>query len=222
MDADKREVLLAVAEKLFSQRGYRDVSIEDITRAAGLGIGSFYSHFKSKEELYTVILDRLEKKGAEEAERHVRKFNSPMNKLKALYRFSALGLKGNPILRGQIARERKFRYPGAEKRSARPDTLLAAIERMLDDILHEGARKRVFRTGLFQNPHRMLLAVYNSVLLDPDPRGSTELTNDVLRLIERGLRRWLRLRKRDERLDRRLLRKTSRRGDEPHAGRSGS
>jgi AcrR family transcriptional regulator len=205
--SDKRVVLLAIAEKLFSARGYRDVSIEDITREAGLGIGSFYSFFKGKEELYTEILDNLERGGAEEAERHVRKFNSPLNKLKALYRFSALGLKGNPILRGMITRDRRFLYPGTEARSSRPGTLMSTIERILDDILTVGAQKRVFRTDLFQNAKRMLLAVYNSILMEPDPQRSTELMNDVLRLIERGIRRRFRLAKRDERLDRRLLRR---------------
>ena len=204
--SDKREVLLTIAEKLFSDRGYRDVSIEDITREAGLGIGSFYSFFKGKEELYTEILDGLETRGAEEAERHVRKFNSPINKLKALYRFSVLGLKSNPILRGLITRDRQFLYPGSEARSARPSSLLSTIERMLDDILKEGAQKRVFRINLFQNPSRMLMAVYTSILTEPDPQKSTELMNDVLHLIERGIRRWFRLGKRDERLDRRLLR----------------
>jgi AcrR family transcriptional regulator len=193
---------------LFSENGYREVSVEDITRGAGLGTGSFYSFFKSKEELYSAILDRLEKKGAEEAERHVAKFNSPMNKLKALYRFSVLGLKGNPIMRGIITRDGKYTYPGAERRYAREDTLLAGIERMLDDILREGSRKRVFRAALFQNLHRLLLAVYDAVLRDPEEKTASELMNDALLLIERGIKRRLRLRKRDERLDRRLLRKT--------------
>jgi AcrR family transcriptional regulator len=208
MDADKRETILSVGERLFSLHGYREVTVEDITRGSGLGTGSFYSHFASKEELYSAIVDRLESKGMEEAERHVRKFNSPMNKLKALYRFSMLGLKGNPIILGLMRRDRKFLYPGAQERSARRDSLLARIEGLLDEILKEGARKRVFRARLFQNPRRMLLAVYNSVLMDPGEGSVTELMNDVLLLVERGLKRRLRLRKRDERLDRRLMRRS--------------
>ncbi len=206
MSVDKREILLRVGERLFSRSGYRDVTVDEITRDAGLGLGSFYSHFHSKEELYCAIIDRLETQGIEEAERHARKFNSPMNKLKALYRFSVLGLKGNPIIRGIMTRDKRFLYPGAEERISGGNTLLSAIERLLDEILREGSRKRVFRTGLFQNPRRMLLAVYNAVLFDADKRGATELMNDILLLVERGIKRRLRLRKKDERLDRRMLR----------------
>jgi AcrR family transcriptional regulator len=205
MGTDKRETLFAVGERLFSRNGYRDVSVEEIAGSAGLGTGSFYSFFRTKEELYAAILDRLEKRGAEEAERHVGKFNSPMNKLKALYRFSMLGLRHNPMVRGMITGDPRFLFPGASKRGARGNILLASIERLLDEILAEGARKRVFRTRLFQNPHRMLLAVYNSVLMDS---GEGELMNDVLLLIERGIKRRLRLRQRDERLDRRIMRKS--------------
>ena len=205
MGTDKRETLFIVGERLFSKNGYRDVSVEEIAGNAGLGTGSFYSFFRTKETLYSAILDRMEKRGAEEAERHVRKFNSPMNKLKALYRFGMLGLKQNPMIRGMITGEKKFLFPGAEKRE---NTLLASIERLLDEILAEGARKRVFRTGLFRNAHRMLLAVYNSVLLDPGEDSITELMDDVLLLIERGIKRRLRLRQRDERLDRRIMRKS--------------
>jgi AcrR family transcriptional regulator len=208
MAADKRGTLFTVGERLFSQNGYRDVSVEDIARAAGLGTGSFYSFFRTKEELYAAILDGLEKRGAEEAERHVRKFNSPLNKLKALFRFSVLGLERNPLIRGMITGDKKFLFPGAEKRGARGNLLLASIERLLDEILAEGARKRVFRTGLFQNPHRMLLAAYNAILLDPANGPLPELMNDMLLLIERGIKRRLRLRQRDERLDRRLMRRS--------------
>jgi AcrR family transcriptional regulator len=205
MTADRREILFTAAERLFSRNGYRDVSVEDITRAAGLGTGSFYGYFRSKEELYSAILDRLEKKGAEEAERHVRRFTFPMNKLKALILFSVLGLRGNPILRGIITRDRRYLYPGAEERSGGKSPLFTHIKGMLNDILREGARKRVFRTGIFKNPHGMLVAVYGAVLTDPDTGDAADLMNDLLLLIKRGLGRRFRLRRADERRDRRLM-----------------
>jgi len=195
-----------VAENLFAQDGYRDVTVEDVAKTAGLGTGSFYSCFASKEELYASILDRLEAKATQEAERHVRKFKSPMNQLKALYRFGVLGLRGNPIIRGTVTRDRRYLFPGTEQRATGSGSFMAGMERLIDEILKEGSQKRVFRIRLFQDPRRMLLAVFNTVLLDGDQRGATRLMNDALLLIERGLKRWLRLRRRDERLDRRMMR----------------
>lgn len=47
-----REKILAAAGDLFSEFGYDDVGIDKIMEAAGLTRGAFYSHFKSKSELY--------------------------------------------------------------------------------------------------------------------------------------------------------------------------
>ena len=45
MGADKRRLFLKVGERLFSRYGYKDVNIEDITKEAGVGTGSFYTYF---------------------------------------------------------------------------------------------------------------------------------------------------------------------------------
>jgi TetR/AcrR family transcriptional repressor of nem operon len=44
------------AARLFRLRGYAGTSIDDIMLAAGLTRGSFYAHFKSKEELFAQIV----------------------------------------------------------------------------------------------------------------------------------------------------------------------
>ncbi len=52
----KRNSILRAARKLFFEKGFRDVSVENIARKADLAKGSIYLHFKSKEEIYTQIL----------------------------------------------------------------------------------------------------------------------------------------------------------------------
>lgn len=41
---------------LFSQKGFYSTSVEDIVREAGVGKGTFYRYFKTKEEIFTAIL----------------------------------------------------------------------------------------------------------------------------------------------------------------------
>ena len=47
----KRDELIEIASRLFYQQGYQATGIKQIIDEAGIAKGTFYSHFKSKEEL---------------------------------------------------------------------------------------------------------------------------------------------------------------------------
>jgi AcrR family transcriptional regulator len=44
--------LLGAAMEAFAKRGYGDVNVDDIARAAGIAKGSLYRHFRNKEDLF--------------------------------------------------------------------------------------------------------------------------------------------------------------------------
>jgi AcrR family transcriptional regulator len=194
MAGNKRELFLTVGEQLFGRYGYRDVNIEDITREAGVGTGTFYTYFPSKEAFYEEILETLESRGREEVDRLVAGFDSPLTKLKALYRFTTLGIRRNPILLGILTRDRKYIYPGQQSRLAGEKTLRQHVERVIGDIIRQGQQARLLRTRSFRDPTRLLLALYDAILLNLHGERVEELMNDALLLVERGLRRRIRLR----------------------------
>lgn len=51
-----KEKLLEQAARLFAERGYSGVSLEDIAQAAGFTKGAVYSHFGSKEQTFLAAL----------------------------------------------------------------------------------------------------------------------------------------------------------------------
>lgn len=63
-----REAMYVEGIKLIRQKGVKRVTVEDITVAANIGKGSFYSYYKSKEELLYAILIRAEKQMFERVE----------------------------------------------------------------------------------------------------------------------------------------------------------
>jgi len=193
MGADKRQLFLKVGEELFSRYGYKDVNIEDITKEAGVGTGSFYTYFSSKEAFYEQILDNLENQGIRSVDRLVAGFRSPINKMKALYRFTTLGVKNNPILLGILTGNKKYIYPGQQDRLSGKNSLRAHVEKVISEIIREGSRKGVFRVRQYKNPRRMVLAIYDAILMNLDSDRAEDLMNDILRLLERALKRRVRL-----------------------------
>lgn len=59
VSTDTREHLLVCAKGVFSQKGYHQASIADIIESAGVARGTYYLYFKSKREIFDLILDRL-------------------------------------------------------------------------------------------------------------------------------------------------------------------
>src|SRR5690348_15565663 len=49
--AAKHERIVREASRLFRERGFENVSVGEVMKAAGLTHGAFYAHFDSKQEL---------------------------------------------------------------------------------------------------------------------------------------------------------------------------
>jgi AcrR family transcriptional regulator len=56
---EKRRRLKEVALQLFRSRGYERTSVEQITKRANLATGSFYQHYRSKQQLLLALMDEL-------------------------------------------------------------------------------------------------------------------------------------------------------------------
>jgi AcrR family transcriptional regulator len=65
--AETRRRILQGARRLFNQRGFAEVSIEEVMAAAGLTRGGFYNHFSGKEELYALAIGQFARDHGQEA-----------------------------------------------------------------------------------------------------------------------------------------------------------
>lgn len=54
----RREQLLDIGRKLFAEKGFEAVSVEEIAAKAGVSKPVVYEHFGGKEGLYAVVVDR--------------------------------------------------------------------------------------------------------------------------------------------------------------------
>jgi AcrR family transcriptional regulator len=61
-----RESLLDAAAQVFTERGYRAASVDEIAAAAGLTKGAVYWNFRSKEELFFALIEeRVDRRARE-------------------------------------------------------------------------------------------------------------------------------------------------------------
>ena len=82
--ARRKEEILEVATKVFAQRGYRNTDVQTIADVLGLGKGTIYRYFPSKQLLFFGAVDRgmrfLLEGITQEADRH----SKPLKRLAAV------------------------------------------------------------------------------------------------------------------------------------------
>src|ERR1051325_1150736 len=54
-----REAILDATDRLLAQYGYKKMTIDDLAQEVGIGKGSVYLHFSSKEEIALSHIDRI-------------------------------------------------------------------------------------------------------------------------------------------------------------------
>jgi AcrR family transcriptional regulator len=59
--SDVKETIISESIKLFLAKGFRGTSVKEITEAAGIGRGTLYWYFKSKDEILVSIFEKWEK-----------------------------------------------------------------------------------------------------------------------------------------------------------------
>ena len=72
------------AVKLFSDKGYDNASVEEITAIAGVAKGSLYYHFSKKEDIFDLILQEGMKLLRNSIEIKTRNCESSLDKIKAI------------------------------------------------------------------------------------------------------------------------------------------
>ena len=55
----KREAIIIASRDLFAINGYENTKVEDITRSINISKGSFYTYFKTKEDVLFEVIEKL-------------------------------------------------------------------------------------------------------------------------------------------------------------------
>src|SRR6266568_3755877 len=93
-----RAQLIAIATRMFADRGYEESSIEAVLREAGVSRGSLYHHFASKEALFEAVAEEVETSVGEQTMAAAYGITEPVAALRAGF-LAWIRLAGDPVVR---------------------------------------------------------------------------------------------------------------------------
>lgn len=136
-----RKKLLDAATLEFGERGFHDASVSSITRRAGTALGSFYTYFDSKDEIFRALVQHMSSEvGRHAASAMTDAQNAMEREEKALLGFLAFTRSHKEIYR--IIDEAEFVDPASYRKH------YESIAQRIAERLERGSQDGEFRPGL--------------------------------------------------------------------------
>jgi AcrR family transcriptional regulator len=157
-----KEAILDAADRLLSTFGYKKMTIDDLAREVGIGKGSIYLHFPSKEEIALSHIDRIVERVTDELKTIAVQDVSFDDRLKqmllarVLLRFDSVQHYTRSLndllvdLRFKLLARRKSHFAGEAE--------IFAV------VIEDGQKKNVFRDGNALEIAESFLLATNSLL----------------------------------------------------------
>lgn len=97
--ADKKAEILRCGKELFKTKGFKNTNVADIMKMAGLGTGTFYNYYSSKDKLFMEIFLEENVKLKKSIMESIDLEGDPVNIVKEIIFLNDQGMKSNPILK---------------------------------------------------------------------------------------------------------------------------
>lgn len=188
-----RNKLISAGREFFGKYGLRRTSIEDLTKAAGIAQGSFYTFFDSKEELYLEVINNE----GEAIKENFLKQEKDIGHLtredfKAFFKKILHVINTNPIIKQMFLEEevdllvrkipvekikecnrrfvddflpliKKWQQEGSIITDYRPEVIVAVLQTLYYPILH----KKAFDPDVFEEMVQLLIEIVaNGLVVD--------------------------------------------------------
>ncbi len=155
-----RAQLIAIATRMFADRGYEESSIEAVLREAGVSRGSLYHHFASKEALFEAVAEEVETSVGEQTMAAAYGITEPVAALRAGF-LAWIRLAGDPVVRRILLIDAPSVLGWERWRAMEEDHALGLIRLVLQAIAEQGR----LRPELVGTLAHVLLASVNEVAL---------------------------------------------------------
>lgn len=181
---ETRALLLATARKVFTERGYADTSMDDLTAQAGLTRGALYHHFGDKKGLLAAVVQQID------AEMDVRlqaisdNADDPWQGFRGRCQ-AYLEMALEPDIQRIVLRDARAVLGGASPQAQRQ--CVESMQRLIDELMRRGLVAKA-------EPQALAALIYGSLeeatlWIAASDDGKTRLAQSIaaLELLLRGL-----------------------------------
>ena len=180
-----RDRILAVAERVFSERPFHTVHMDDLARRSGVAKGTLYLYFPGKRELYLAVLFEGMQRLRRRLESRASSSAAPLDRLRA----TVAGLLEHPSRRRELLSlrlryEQRLTREEARQWLRRRERLSQTVRSVIAEAIATGALRSVdLAVG-----EEMLLGIVRGVRAAPRHGASAnQLAGGAIDLLLRGL-----------------------------------
>jgi AcrR family transcriptional regulator len=159
---DIEDLILDAADRLLARYGYRKMTMDDLAQEVGIGKGTLYLHFRSKEDIALSRVDRLVRRLVDELRQMAAGDGSPADKvtemlrLRVMFRFDAVQHYTESL--SEVLRDIRPQLLDRHGQHFQSEAEVFA------EVLKEGGRAKLFRPLDTLATAHALLAATNSLL----------------------------------------------------------
>lgn len=169
-----KKMIFDNATKLFKEKGYYNVSIEEITSTIDLSVGAFYHHFKSKDELLFIWADELDLKYIDHYDeiKHCLGYKNTIDKIREMifYSIEIFGFWGHEF--SVVSYSYMMREPRA---SARMLDSNRSYFKIMNELIEDGKENGSIRLDIdTKQMIKDIVMVTRGAILDWCINGGTE------------------------------------------------
>jgi len=159
-DIDNR--IVDAADRLLARYGYRKMTVDDLAQEVGIGKGTVYLRFHSKEEIVLATVDRIVDQIVVALDNIAASRLSPPAKLRRMLVFRVMH-RFNSVQHYTESLEEVLRDLRSELLERR-QRYFARESRPIEAVLKQGQKLHLFRRLSARSTARLLLAATNSLL----------------------------------------------------------
>lgn len=135
----RRETIIDEASRLFAERGFHGVQMDEIARLSGVAKGTLYNHFGSKDQLYAAVLRSRLSGLVDQLERAYELRNEPWRDLHSFVVHWQGFMVRNPYF------FRLWRLEGGNARDEEFVQLKNRVDEILCRVIEHGQQEGCFR-----------------------------------------------------------------------------